>query len=144
MRRDFKDAACRRILVDLFEANTLQRVTVKLIIDFDSFLSLQKKLPDEYINKRLAITIPLVHFDDYFDEANIFHRLIEERRKANQEPLKCVLIKRDELTHRKHNVVGNILDYEPKSRMFLIEEVTPEKLRYMANRLCVQFCDFET
>ena len=84
MRRDFKDAACRRILVDLFEANTLQRVTVKLIIDFDSFLSLQKKLPDEYINKRLAITIPLVHFDDYFDEANIFHRLIEERRKANQ------------------------------------------------------------
>jgi len=144
MRRDFKDVACRRILIDLVEANSLQRVTVKLLIDFDSFLTLQHKLPDEYINKRLAITIPLIHFDDYVDEADILNRLIVERRKANHEPLNCVLSKRDKLTHRKHNIAGKVLDYEPKSHQYLIEEITPEKFRYMANRLCVQFCDFET
>lgn len=68
VRQEFKDVHCKRLILDVFEANSLQRVTVKLEIDFDQFLELQRKLPEEYVNKRVAIAIPLMHFDDYMIE----------------------------------------------------------------------------
>lgn len=40
MKQDFKDVVCRRIMLDMHEAYSLQRVSVKLDIDFDAFLDL--------------------------------------------------------------------------------------------------------
>ena len=40
MRRDYKDVHHKRLLIDLFEAASLERVTVKLLIDFEQFLEL--------------------------------------------------------------------------------------------------------
>ena len=47
-RQDFKDVIHKRLILDVHEALTHQRVTVKLLIDFDQFLDLQRKLPAEY------------------------------------------------------------------------------------------------
>ena len=71
MQRDYKDVQCKRLILDLFEAATLQRVTVKLLIDFEQFLELQRKLPAEYSDRRLANCIPMERFDDDQLEAEI-------------------------------------------------------------------------
>lgn len=69
-------------MLNLNEAASLNQVTVKLLIDFDKFLDLQRKLPDEYIAKRLAISLPIAHYDDESDETQILQRVIKNRRQA--------------------------------------------------------------
>ena len=61
----------------------------------------------------MAVTVPITQFDDNSDEADIFSRVIRERRLAKQEPLGCDFIKRDHITHRKSIVKGKVLDYDP-------------------------------
>ena len=95
MRQDYKDVTCKRILFDVYEAVTHERVSVKLLVDFERFLSLQRKLPSEYADKRLAVTLPLERFDDYMDEAVILERVIRSRRLAGAAPLICEFCRRD-------------------------------------------------
>ena len=56
---------------------------MKLLIDDSKFLDLQRKLPDSYTHKRLAMSVPVTCFDDYVDEAEILSKVIEQRRSAN-------------------------------------------------------------
>ena len=144
LRQDFTDLGHKRLLMELSEAATLQRVTVKLQIDFDQFRALQRKLPDEYINKRLAVSVPVTGFDDDYDESRILQRVIKSRRIAKESPLYCQLTKKDKNSKRKCVVRAKVLDYDPKARRYLIEECSDEKERFCASRLCVQFVDFET
>lgn len=78
-----------------------------------------------------------MHFDDYMIEEEIFAKLIEERRKMRLSPLNCMLSKRDRNTHKKYIQQGKVLDFNPCTKQYLIEENTPEMERYIANRLCI-------
>ena len=79
----------------MYEAASLQPVTVKLLVDTDQFLALQRKFPAEYASKRIAISVPITHYDDDWDESKIFQRVIRRRRREQQEPLTCQVIKND-------------------------------------------------
>ena len=115
-----------------------------MLIDFDKFLDLQRKLPEEYRSKRLAITLPITHYDDDADETAIFSRIIESRRMAELAPLQCELAKRDKVTRKKCTVKGKVLDYDAQTRRYLVEEISDSNQWHYTERLCLQFSDFET
>ena len=123
-RQDLKDLHCKRLLIDLYEAASLQRVTVKLLIDFEKFLELQRKLPKEYIDKRISVALPIVGFDEQAQEAEILSKIISDRRKAKADPLTCEFIKRDPISHKKVQVKGHVLDYDFETRRYLIEDTS--------------------
>ena len=47
-----KDVAKRRVILNVFEAKHLSKVTVKLEVDFEAILKLQRKISD-YSQRRL-------------------------------------------------------------------------------------------
>ena len=123
MRKDFKDLACKRLYLDLFEAASLNRVTVKLEVDFEKFLDLQWKLPDEYSSdKRIGISIPLTHYDDDAEELQVLSRVIADRRKKKLPCLLCEMVKKDKISGRKVPVKGKVIDFDESLKSFLIEE----------------------
>ena len=135
-------------MFDMYEAASLLPVTVKLLVDTDQFLALQRKFPAEYVSKRIAISVPITHFDDDWDESKIFHRIINKRRKEQQEPLICQVIKNDK-HKRKKLIQGRVLDYDPVTRRYLVEvaveDLAEEKPRkYFTKRVCLHFTDFES
>lgn len=68
--RNHKDVMDRRVVLNLSEAGTLNKVQVKLEVDFDSILKLQRKIP-EYGEKRIQNVLPLMVFDDYKQECEV-------------------------------------------------------------------------
>ena len=137
IQRDYKDVYCKRLIFELFEAATLQRVTVKLLVDFDQFLALQRKLPSEYTDKRLGFCIPIEKFDDDQLEADVIHHVIRTRRLARLEPLKIEFFRRDTVNHLKIAVKGSLLDYDPHTKRYLVEESCKEKTLYFTRRLSI-------
>ena len=110
---------------------------MKLQIDFDQFLALQRKLPSEYTDKRLAFCIPMERFDDDSLEAEVISHVIRTRRLARCEPLKIEFFRREAVNHLKISVKGSLLDYDPETRRYLVEESCPEKTLYFTRRLSI-------
>ena len=135
----------KRLLIDLSEASSLHRVTVKLQIDYDKFLDLQNRMPEEYVDRRLAVSLPVTCFDDHEDEGEILAKVIYRRRLAKKDPLQCELTRRNTETYKKTVVRGSVLDYDRQTCRYLVEDQSNDlRQLYYANRLCIQFLDFET
>ena len=95
-------------------------MSVKLDIDFDTFLQLQRLQPSEYTDKRIAITIPSYSYDDAAEEEIILEKVITDRRLAHALPLTCEFMKRDRATKRKLIVKGKVLDFDFKTKRYLV------------------------
>ena len=143
LRQDHKDVVCKRILLDLTEAVTLQKVTVKLLIDSESFLNLQRYRPAEYIDKRLAVSLPLEQFDDFAAEAKILSRVITARRLSGESPLACTFFMRDR-DGKKVAQRGVVLDYDAPTNRYLVQESGGDASVFFTKRLSLQFHDYET
>ena len=75
----------------------------------------------------------------------MLHKVIQNRIEAGLEPLKCLLTKRSEETNRKCTVKGKVLEYYPLLQRYLIQEIGETvNEKFLSNRLCVRFVDFET
>ena len=136
-RRDLQDAANRRVVFDMHEARSFTKVFIKLEVDFDAILKLQRKRP-EY-SRRVCNTLPLMLYDDFMTECKIIHKAIQTRRKAEVDPLSCVVLMKDDNDQRVQ-YTGEVLDYLEDVQMFIVEV---NHRRYLFNRLCVQFPDYE-
>ena len=70
MYQEMKDISKRRVILSLFESQSLCQVKVKLEVDFEAILKLQRKVP-EYGERRLQNVLPLYIFDDYESECQV-------------------------------------------------------------------------
>ena len=60
----------RRLILNLYESQSLGKVTVKLEVDFEAILKLQRKVA-AYGDRRLQNVLPLYIFDDYESECEV-------------------------------------------------------------------------
>jgi len=79
---EVNDCEKRRIVFSLVEADTFTEVLVKLEVDFEAIMKLQRKIP-RYQDKRIERVLPLYFFDDFEEECNSIQQLIYQR--VNQE-----------------------------------------------------------
>ena len=121
----------------MFEAASLTVAQVKLEVDFENILKLQRKRA-EY-SRRVCDKLPLMLYDDFKGECKIFQQAILSRRLAGAPPLSCVVLMKDGSDGRLR-CVGNVLGYNEQEQMFIVEVGGK---RYFFNRLCVQFPDIE-
>ena len=90
------------------------------MIDFEQFLELQRRLPAQYSDRRLANCIPMERFDDHEEEAEILHKVIRTRRLSRLDPLKVEFFRRDDVTNLKITAKGSVLDFDPETQRYLI------------------------
>ena len=134
-----KDVVKRRVILSLFESQSLCQVKVKLEVDFEAILKLQRKVAD-YGERRLQNVLPLYIFDDYESECQVIQKEIYRRRTENLEPVCGNVIMKDEYEKRVQEV-GEVLDYDRQTQMFIVQV---DDKRYYMHRLCIQFEEFET
>ena len=94
--RDIND---KQVLLTLTEASTLTPVSVKLEIDFDAILKLQRKL-SHYSDHRIQNVLPLVIFDDFKHECEEIQKEIVRRRKNAIDPILVTVTFKDEFDKR--------------------------------------------
>ena len=138
-QRDTKDVYSRRVCFGLYEASALSKVYVKVDVDFEAILKLQRKI-EEYRTRRVCNLLPLMLFDDFQTECLILKRIIDQRLWTEQPPLPCTVTLKD-LSDRRSAHPGEVLDYLEEARMFI---VAVNGVRCLVNRLCIQLDDFET
>ena len=138
-QRDTKDVYCRRVCFELYEAVKLSKVYVKVDVDFEAILKLQRRV-EEYRGRRVCNLLPLMMYDDFQTECLILKRVINQRLWAEQPPLRCTVTMKD-ASDKRTSHPGEVLDYLEAERMFIVEV---KGARYFFNRLCIQFDDFET
>ena len=110
LHQDRSDVANKRLVVSLYEAGTLRRVSVKLEVDFEAILKLQRKVA-AYSSRRIQNVLPLAVFDDYEGECLVIQKEIHRRRLENLDPILCTVTMKDEETGRRARETGAVLDY---------------------------------
>ena len=130
--QDIKDVTKRRVVLNLYESSRLKRVAVKLEVDFEAILKLQRKIL-AYTEKRVQNVLPLNIFDDYTSECLAIQEEILRRRVDKVKPITCIVTMKDEFDKRIQET-GEVLDYEERYQMFIVEV---DSKRYFMDRLCL-------
>jgi len=96
----------------LIEAQTFTNVSVKLEMDSESILRLQRKQP-RYSNKRIERVLPLYYFDDFDEECTQIKAQIDKRLRAELPPLQVQVTMKEMQNGKMTRVVkdGKCIDF---------------------------------
>ena len=83
---EVNDCEKRRIVFSLVEAESSMQVQVKLEIDFEAMMKLQRKVA-RYQDKRIERVLPLYFFDNFEEECNSIKQQIEQRLQQEKPEL---------------------------------------------------------